>query len=285
MVEASILIPTFDHGPTLRHSVASALDQTVREIEVLVIGDGVSDATREIVAELRSGDGRVRFFDNPKGPRNGEIHRHSALQDARGKIICYLSDDDLYTPDHVETMLQLLSHADFAHSPPLLLNADRTFRFGPIDLSDPEWRAKEVGEKSLINLTNGAHTLDMYRRLPHGWRTTPVGIYTDHYMWKQFLEISDCRALSGPLPTALGFPSSEFFDLSNDERASLMEHWRARTSDLAWRDRLVLEILMEGAYEAPRLRRRLKKASQRPWNRTRRGLQHLMGRRRRSRIR
>ena len=85
MIEATILIPTFDHGPTLNRSVASALDQTVKEIEVFVVGDGVSDPTRDIVAELRSRDHRIRFFDHPKGPRNGEIHRHAALQDARGR--------------------------------------------------------------------------------------------------------------------------------------------------------------------------------------------------------
>ena len=94
MTLATVLIPTYNHGSLLRYSVASALRQTVRDLEIFIVGDGVPDATREIVAELQH-DPRVRFFDNPKGPRHGELHRHAALRQASGEIVCYLSDDDL----------------------------------------------------------------------------------------------------------------------------------------------------------------------------------------------
>jgi glycosyltransferase involved in cell wall biosynthesis len=49
-VRATVVIPTFDHGRLLWYFVRSALAQTVGDIEVFVIGDGVPDATREIVA-------------------------------------------------------------------------------------------------------------------------------------------------------------------------------------------------------------------------------------------
>src|SRR5215210_721750 len=72
-LEATVLIPTHDHGPLLLHSARSALAQTVEEIEVFISGDGVPEVTREIVSELKR-DERVRFFDHPKGPRHGEIY-------------------------------------------------------------------------------------------------------------------------------------------------------------------------------------------------------------------
>jgi glycosyltransferase involved in cell wall biosynthesis len=113
MPEATVLIPTHDHGPTLYYSVRSALAQSVENIEILIVGDGVPEPTREIVAELQR-DERVRFLDNPKGESRGELHRHTALQEARSEIVCYLSDDDLWLPDHIATMRQLLESADFA---------------------------------------------------------------------------------------------------------------------------------------------------------------------------
>ncbi len=106
---ATVVVPTHDHGPTLRLSLASALAQTVEDIEVLVIGDGVPDVTREILADLGRRDERIRFFDHPKGPRNGEVYRHAALKDARGEVVCYLSDDDLWLPEHLETLVALLA--------------------------------------------------------------------------------------------------------------------------------------------------------------------------------
>ena len=52
-VVATVIVPTHDHGQTLRLALASALDQTVADIEVVVVGDGVPDITREIVDEFR----------------------------------------------------------------------------------------------------------------------------------------------------------------------------------------------------------------------------------------
>ena len=73
-----MLIPTHDHTETLRFSIAGALAQTVQDLEVFVIGDGAPDVTREVVAEFARKDSRVRYFENPKGRRFGELHRHAA---------------------------------------------------------------------------------------------------------------------------------------------------------------------------------------------------------------
>jgi GalNAc5-diNAcBac-PP-undecaprenol beta-1,3-glucosyltransferase len=49
---ASILIPTHDHGPLVGLAIESALAQTVEDLEVLLVGDGVPEITREVVGEL-----------------------------------------------------------------------------------------------------------------------------------------------------------------------------------------------------------------------------------------
>jgi glycosyltransferase involved in cell wall biosynthesis len=113
-IDATVLLPTFDHGPMIRFPLESALAQTARNIEIFVVGDGVPDVTREVVGELTERDPRIRFFDNPKGPRHGEVHRHAALAEAGGRVVLYLSDDDLWFPDHVATMLRVLDGADVA---------------------------------------------------------------------------------------------------------------------------------------------------------------------------
>src|SRR5436309_1083330 len=99
---ATVLIPTHDHAPLLRHSLASVQEQSVEDIEIFVIGDGVTDETRALVAGLATDDPRIRFFDHPKAPRHGEILRHAALAEARGEIVCYQADDDLWLPGHLE---------------------------------------------------------------------------------------------------------------------------------------------------------------------------------------
>src|SRR5262245_58512149 len=121
---ATVLIPTHDNGRTLWWSVQSALDQTVTDLEIIIVGDGTTDSTRATAIELCTVDPRVRFIDNPKGERHGELHRDAALQNVNGEIVCYLADDDLWLPTHVETMLSLLREADFATTVPLRFEPD-----------------------------------------------------------------------------------------------------------------------------------------------------------------
>jgi glycosyltransferase involved in cell wall biosynthesis len=229
MPRATVLCPTFNHGPLLRRSVGSALAQTVADLELLIVGDGVDDVTRGVAQELVERDPRVRFFDNPKGPRRGEAHRHPVLRDhASGRIVCYLGDDDLWLPDHVETMEGLLADADFAHAPPVMVHPDGRLKTWAVDVSRPGDRGHVFTRLGFFPLSSQAHTMDMYRRLPYGWRTTPEGTATDVYMAQQFLGERDCRAVSGTRPTYVAFPDGFRGDWTLERRAAELDEWAAR---------------------------------------------------------
>lgn len=242
-LRATVLIPTHDHGPTLRYSVQSALQQTVEDLEILVVGDGVPDVTRDVIRELEDGDDRVRFLDNPKGPRHGELHRHRALQEASGRIVCYLSDDDLWLREHVETMEALLAEADFAHALPLRIEPDGSVATWAGDLGQSAWHTFLRDGGNFIPLSCGAHTLDAYRRLPHGWRTTPSETWTDRYMWLQFLEQRWCRAGSGHDPTVLHLPSGRRRGWSLERRLEELETWWRRLDEPGFSAELRSRIL------------------------------------------
>jgi glycosyltransferase involved in cell wall biosynthesis len=233
LTAATVVVPTHDHGPTLLRSIRSALAQTVDDLELFVIGDGVPDVTREIMAELTAADPRVRFFDHPKGPRHGEAYRHEALQQAQGEIVCYLSDDDLWLPGHVEELRGLLADADFAHTRPLWVDTDGQPRPWLVDLARPFYRELLLGGENRIPHPCAGHTLELYRRLPAGWRTTPHGTPTDLYMWQQILSVPGCRAVSGQRPTVLHFPSPLRTGWSSDERLAELDSWVPRLADPA----------------------------------------------------
>ena len=107
-----ILIPTHDHPMLLPFAVATALEQTVAASRIVVIGDGVGDDTRDVMAELCRGDANLLLVDLPKAGRTGERHRHRVLVDSEADVVTYHSDDDLLFPDHVERMIDLVDHAD-----------------------------------------------------------------------------------------------------------------------------------------------------------------------------
>jgi GalNAc5-diNAcBac-PP-undecaprenol beta-1,3-glucosyltransferase len=232
MTVATIVVPTHNHGPLITRAVRSALEQTVRDVEVFIIGDGATDATRAAAAELLS-DPRVRYFDHPKSQRRGELYRHAALAEAQGTIVCYLSDDDLWFPDHVETIYQLLEDADFAHALPISVTPRGTLSAWTVDLGLPIYREKLLQEVISMPLTCCAHTLAFYRRLPYGWRITPEGSHSDRYMWQQMLGLDDCRVASCRQPTVLIFPSVHRLGWTLGQRMTETDHWIPRLATTA----------------------------------------------------
>lgn len=223
---ATVVIPTHNHGETLLYSVASAQTQTIQEIEIFIIGDGVPDISRTIIQQIMRQDTRIKFFDHQKGLRHGEIYRHAALQEAQGEIVCYLSDDDLWLPHHVETLYALLQQTNFANVLPVVLEkSNLNFDFFCVNLVMPYYRNLLLNGTNRVPLSCAGHTLDFYRQLPYGWRTTPAKIPTDLYMWQQFLSHPACRAGSGSLPSCLHFPSFSRPDQSTAERIQELQFW------------------------------------------------------------
>lgn len=238
---ATVVIPTFNHGPLIGLAVASALRQTV-PVEVFVVGDGVPDAHKPALRELAASDPRVQFFDHPKSAGRGERYRHAALAQARGEIVCYLCDRDLWLPDHVAHLLALLQQADFAHSLPLHVHRSMVHFFA-VDLAHPAYRQHMLQVGNRVPLSCAGHTLRAYRMLDDGWDDTPPGIPTDWHMFRKFLGQPGCRCASGTLPTALTFPSPPRKDWPLEARLAELRAWREHIDDPARRAALVLQLL------------------------------------------
>jgi glycosyltransferase involved in cell wall biosynthesis len=254
-LSATVLVPTHVHGPTLYHSVGSALAQTVSDIEVLIVGDGVDTTTREVAADLEHRDPRVRYLDFPKGPRLGEVNRHAALEHARGRIVCYLSDDDLWFPNHLAVMDALLQgDVGFAHALPIVIDPEGRFTVKPVDVTLPYYRGGILAGRNWIPLSCAGHTLDVYRRLPVGWSTTPARILgADLHMWQKLLR-SEGRGVSGSRPTVLVFPSPDRPGWLAQRRADELAEWGTRVADPEWRATFVEGVLDYAVRDWARLR-------------------------------
>jgi len=233
-IKATVLVPTsIDRGPLLPYSLGSIQRQTVQDIEIFIIGDGVEEITRRHVHELMERDPRIRFFDHPKHSRRGEPYRHAALQEARGEIVCYMCDRDLMLPDHVETLLRLLQDADFATTLLYDTHPDALRISGCRDAADPDDRAR-LAKGGGYSLSAFGHTLKYYRVLPHGWRETPRDRNTDNYMCQQFLSEPTCRAVSGDQITMLYFNRGRHPGWPVAQRLPELRAWSALMQDPEW---------------------------------------------------
>jgi glycosyltransferase involved in cell wall biosynthesis len=96
--EVSIVIPTHDRPRLVVRAVASALAQTIPDVEVLVVDDGSAEPVR------LDHDGRVRVLRQAQ-PRGPCAARNLAMAAARGCWITFLDDDDELEPDMLEVSL------------------------------------------------------------------------------------------------------------------------------------------------------------------------------------
>jgi hypothetical protein len=233
-MDATVLIPTHDHGPLLEFAVRSVLGQTVQSFEVFVVGDGVPPSVRADVERIVGLDPRIRFFDFPKRGRTGVPHRNIVLSEAAGRVVCYLADDDLWLPHHLEAMLALLGDADFAHGLAVRIHPDGSREVLVVDVGQPELRALVVGGSSRIHLASAGHTMELFRRLPGGWIEAPPDLPTDYFMWRRILERNDVRPASGHRPTVLVFPTPLRQGWSLEKRRAELQPWSERIGDPAF---------------------------------------------------
>ena len=98
----TIVIPTFRRFHFLRESVDSALAQKFRDFEILVSDDGASDEIPPLLASFH--DERIRYRRNARNLGIAMNH-HAAFQEAQGRYLASLHDDDLWEPDFLSELV------------------------------------------------------------------------------------------------------------------------------------------------------------------------------------
>lgn len=99
----SIVICNYNYGRYLRQAIDSALAQTYSPVEVIVVDDGSTDESREIIATY--GDRIVPVFKDKGGLISAT---NAGVSHSTGEIICFLDSDDVYLPHRVERTVALL---------------------------------------------------------------------------------------------------------------------------------------------------------------------------------
>ena len=101
----SVIIPTYNRTLELKESIASVINQTFQDYEVIVINDGGPDVAKRIADSFRSNKIHYYKLSKNKG-RPGA--RNEGLVRAKGKYIAYLDDDDIFYDNHLEILVNFM---------------------------------------------------------------------------------------------------------------------------------------------------------------------------------
>jgi glycosyltransferase involved in cell wall biosynthesis len=108
VVEVSVVVPTHNRSGLLALTLRSVLWQRDVDLEVIVVDDGSTDDTAQVVAGLH--DPRVRVVRN-EAPQGVAAARNRGAEEATADWITFLDDDDLWAPDKLARQLQAAREA------------------------------------------------------------------------------------------------------------------------------------------------------------------------------
>jgi len=107
----SVVIPAFNAARFIAESIGSACQQSHSDLEILVIDDGSTDQTAEVVRALAEADQRVRLIRT--GERRGvSAARNRGIAEARSDLIATLDADDVWQPCKIQRQYELLRRSD-----------------------------------------------------------------------------------------------------------------------------------------------------------------------------
>jgi glycosyltransferase involved in cell wall biosynthesis len=100
----SVIIPAYNAERTLLETVDSVQNQTLADIEIIIINDGSTDRTWKAIENLS--DSRIKAFSYENG--GVAVARNRGIAQATGEFMAFIDADDLWTPDKLELQLAAL---------------------------------------------------------------------------------------------------------------------------------------------------------------------------------
>lgn len=103
----SVVIPMYNAELFIKETITSVINQTYKNIEIIVIDDKSKDKSAKIVEEMQKLDSRIRYIEvaENKGVANA---RNIGIKNSKGRFIAFIDSDDLWKPNKLENQIKFM---------------------------------------------------------------------------------------------------------------------------------------------------------------------------------
>ena len=102
----SVIVPIYNSEKFLKPCLDSVINQTYKNLDIILIDDGSTDDSGNICEEYAKNDGRIRVFHKQNGGIS--VARNEGIQNARGAYITFVDSDDRIFPDMIDYLYRLI---------------------------------------------------------------------------------------------------------------------------------------------------------------------------------
>jgi len=116
----SIIIPNFNKASYLQDNLQSIVKQTYMDWEAIVVDDGSTDNSQEIIENFVASDNRIRFIQRSREPKGGSVCRNIGIEAAQGEYLMFFDSDDSMIPECLQQRVECMTknpYWDFAVFP------------------------------------------------------------------------------------------------------------------------------------------------------------------------
>ncbi len=106
----SVIIPVYNTKKYLNAAVDSVINQSYRDLEIILVDDGSSDGSSEICDEYARKDSRIRVIHKQNAGQSSA--RNTALDVAKGEYICFVDSDDIAHKEMINVLLNMINSYD-----------------------------------------------------------------------------------------------------------------------------------------------------------------------------
>ena len=145
----SIIKPAFNASKTIFESINSVQSQTYQNLEMIIIDDGSTDNTKDIITPFLS-DYRIKYLRQlNSGP---SIARNYGINNAKGKYLAFLDSDDIWNSEKLKNQLEIFKKSNFGLVCSNMAIIDENKNIISEKHNDPSSKYNNFSEKEWIEL-------------------------------------------------------------------------------------------------------------------------------------
>jgi len=99
----SIIVPTYNRAHLISKAIESVIAQSFVNWELIIVDDGSTDKTMDLIASYQEKDTRIRYIYQENAERSAA--RNNGIDHAKGEYICFLDSDDYYLKKNLNTFI------------------------------------------------------------------------------------------------------------------------------------------------------------------------------------
>lgn len=111
-MKISIIVPIYNSSKYLRKCLDSIINQTYKDLEIILIDDNSSDDSYNICLEYKKKDNRIKLIKN-KTNKGVSVTRNIALKNVKSNYLTFIDSDDYVDLDYVETLYNLIKEGNY----------------------------------------------------------------------------------------------------------------------------------------------------------------------------